>query len=126
MKKVLCNVLYDATLDIAHRELGGCVLKVGLFDDWTNAKSCAKILSSILILDKTYDIRRINYYKIDEKYVPDNKLESLQVIKSVDEFLDTNGRVKLYAHKHGQKALMEIVDPIIIDANKTWVLDAIK
>ena len=115
MRKVLCNVLYQAELPVFGRELGGVNITVGLFKDQVDAAIASETVSKILSENASdFDLIAVDNFDIKDIYVPETKMKDKKIITflydSVDEFVKKNTYTNFYETKKGARALKNIVD----------------
>jgi len=111
MKKIQCNVLYDAKLIATNSKIGSFKIDLGLFDDRRVALISMEILKQV----SDENNNQFSYEsKIEEFYVPDSKMSNpvieKRLVKSINDFVSKNVYTEDFAIKNGQDKLYEIIE----------------
>lgn len=121
MKKVICNVLYKATLPILHKEIGKINYNLGLFDDKKLAQTACVIEQDVF--SNTGNIYYVGSPNIEEVFVPEDRMQQSQVqynlVTSINGFTQKDSFIARYKSEKGSESLNSIVDNAIARVGQT-------
>ena len=121
MKKVICNVLYKATMPMISKEMGKFTHTLGLFEDERTAKTASLIEKGVLgCLD---NIIYAGSSEIEEYFVPEDRMEygyvQYNLVTSIEDFAQKNCFMNRYVSENGRDALQMIINNAVETIGKT-------